>query len=113
MQRKRDGIIRCSLRQDSPHRLYTQAGIEATRPLVKSFCLDPHLQQQDNEQHLERFAASATFLRNLENRSGLSLRTPYHEGHSGLDQKYVNYFHGRLNSLSNDYPPVFSTDETC
>jgi hypothetical protein len=87
-----------------------QAGIGPTGGLMKSLCPDSYVRQEDNERHLERFAASTTFLRNFENGNGLSLGTP-----PGPDQKYIDYFVGRLNSLLNDCPPglAFHMDGTC
>jgi hypothetical protein len=64
---------------------------------------------------VERFCASTTFLRDLEARQGLSLRAPHQEGRTTLDELVVASFLGRLNSLSNYYPPdlVFNMDDTC
>jgi hypothetical protein len=72
------------------------------------------VQQGDNERHLERSAASATFLRNFENCNGLPTRTFHRERCSALDKEYVDYYLGRLNPFSNDYQPelAFSMDGT-
>jgi hypothetical protein len=61
------------------------------------------------------FAASTTFLCDFEHGQGFALRTPHHERRTSIDESYVEYFLGRLNSLSNDYPPerVFNMDEIC
>jgi hypothetical protein len=56
-----------------------QTGKTATRGLLKSLCLVCYVQQDDHKRHRERFGASITFPRALENRHGLSLRTPHHE----------------------------------
>jgi hypothetical protein len=94
---------------------YIQPGIGATRTDLKHLCLDCYALQTDDERHLERFCASTTFLHDLEKRQSLSLRTPHQERRTVLDEDYATYFLGRLDSLSNDYPPdlVFNMDETC
>jgi hypothetical protein len=90
-------------------------GIGATRRQLKHLCLDSYAVQSDDERYLERFCASTTFLRDMEARQGLSLRTPHHERRTTLDDRVVASFLDRLNSLSNDYPMdlVFNMDETC
>jgi hypothetical protein len=70
--------------------------------------------QKEDERYRERFAASRTFLRDFERRQSLFLRTPHHEQRSALDERDVDYFLMRLNSLSNDVLPelIFNVDET-
>jgi hypothetical protein len=94
---------------------HIQTGKGATRGLLKSLCLVCYVQDNDHERHRERFGASTTFLPGLENRHGLSVRTPHHERRSTLDKTYVDYFLRRLHSLSHDCPPefVFNMGETC
>jgi hypothetical protein len=94
---------------------YIAPGIGATRAQMKVLCLDSYAAQSDDERHLERFCASSTFLHDMENRQGLALRTPHRERRTHLDEDYAAYFLGRLNDLSNDYPPdlVYNMDETC
>ena len=94
---------------------YIHSGIGATRSGLRQLCLDCYAAQNDDERHLERFCASTTFLRDMEKRQGLSLRSPHHERRTALDEDYSAYFLRRLDTLSNNYPPdlVFNMDETC
>jgi hypothetical protein len=90
-------------------------GLGATRSDLKKLCLDCYSAQTDEERHLQRFCASTTFLHDMQQRQGLSLRTPHAERRTTVDESYVSCFLHRLNSLSNDYSPdlVFNMDETC
>jgi hypothetical protein len=93
---------------------YIQPGIGATRADLKGLCLDAYAEQADYGHHRERFCASTTFLRDMEHRQGLSLRTPHHERRTTLDEDYTTYFLERLGTLPDTYPPecVFNLDET-
>lgn len=94
---------------------YVHTGIGATRKDLRELCLTAYSEQTDDERHLERFCASSRFLRGLERRQQLSLRTPHKERRTIVDENVATYFLNRLNSLSDDYPPdmVFNMDETC
>jgi hypothetical protein len=56
-----------------------QTGKGTVRGLFKWLCLVCYGQQNDRGRHHERFGASTTFLRALENRQGLFLTIPHHE----------------------------------
>jgi hypothetical protein len=82
---------------------------------LKHLCLNAYATHADDERHLERFSASTTFLRDMQTRQGLSLRTSHQERRTALDESYATYFPNRLNDLANDYPLglIFNMDETC
>jgi hypothetical protein len=86
-----------------------------TRTQLKSLCLDSYIAPPDDEHHLACFCASSTFMRDMETRQGLSLRTPHQERRTCLNQDYAASFLDRLNNIHSDYPPelVFNMDETC
>jgi hypothetical protein len=56
---------------------YIKPGIGATRTHLKHLHLHSYAGQTDDGRHLERFCASITFLRDMEEHQGLSLRTPH------------------------------------
>jgi hypothetical protein len=62
-----------------------------------------------------RFPAPTIFLRDFENRHGLSLRTSHQGRDLDLDQKYIDSFLSGLSSFSDDYPPeiVLNMDKAC